>query len=83
MLRRIRLIVLVTHVVINVYIYKGNCEDFAKAYMEGEYETNSSLLLNQATIAEWNYETNLTELNGNLSVRMRTFLEILELSIFE
>lgn len=46
-----------------------NCESFAADYMENEYETTTSYLYNQATIAEWNYETNLTEANGQNAVK--------------
>jgi peptidyl-dipeptidase A len=45
-----------------------NCEPFAANYMENDYEVTTSNLYNQATIAEWNYETNLTEANAENSV---------------
>lgn len=51
-----------------------NCESFAADYMENEYETTTSYLYNQATIAEWNYETNLTEANGQNAVKNRVNL---------
>ncbi|KAK4008639.1 hypothetical protein OUZ56_013772 [Daphnia magna] len=44
--------------------WEGYCESFAAEYMAGEYEDKTSYLYNQATIAEWNYQTNLTEANG-------------------
>lgn len=46
------------------------CEAFAADYMMNEYETTTSYLYNQATIAEWNYETNLTDANGQNSVQI-------------
>lgn len=36
------------------------CETEAKSYLEGQYERDSSELCNKAVIAEWNYNTNLT-----------------------
>lgn len=48
--------------------WEGYCESFAAEYMAGEYEDKTSYLYNQATIAEWNYQTNLTEANGVNSV---------------
>ena len=47
-----------------------NCESFAADYMMNEYEKTTSYLYNQATIAEWIYETNLTEANGQNSVQI-------------
>lgn len=46
------------------------CEAFATDYMKNEYETTTSYLYNQATIAEWNYQTNLTDANGQNSVQI-------------
>jgi hypothetical protein len=47
-----------------------SCEAFAADYMKNEYETTTSYLYNQATIAEWNYQTNLTDANGQNSVQI-------------
>lgn len=52
----------------------GNCENVAKAFMEDEYEPKASDLLNKATAAEWNYETNLTDANGDLAVRFEIII---------
>jgi hypothetical protein len=51
-----------------------NCEAFAADYMANEYEKTTSYLYNQATIAEWNYETNLTDANGQNAVKNRVNL---------
>jgi hypothetical protein len=42
--------------------------------MANEYEKTTSYLYNQATIAEWNYETNLTDANGQNAVKNRVNL---------
>lgn len=49
--------------------WEGYCESDAAAYMSGEYETTTSQLYNQATIAEWNYNVNITEANQEEAVR--------------
>ena len=39
-------------------------EDEAKAFLD-EYNTKYGALVNGAVIAQWNYETNLTDENAN------------------
>lgn len=45
------------------------CESFASDYVYKTYETETSSLLNAATVADWNYNTNLTDENAIIAVR--------------
>ena len=44
------------------------CESHAADYMKNEYEPEALRLWNLATVAEWNFQTNLTEYNAEQSV---------------
>lgn len=46
--------------------------------MEGEYEETMSSLVKNATVAEWAYETNVTDENQEVSVN---FFQIIILSV--
>lgn len=49
------------------------CESYAAEYVSVTYETETSGLLNVATIADWEYNTNLTEHNAIVAVNHATF----------
>ena len=49
-------------------------ESNAKNYMANEYEPQLIALIQKSTLADWNYNTNLTDENALLSVRNRFFI---------
>ena len=48
--------------------WEDYCESYASEYMYGEYENKTSNLYNKAAIAEWDFQTNLTDYNAEVSV---------------
>ena len=56
----------------------ASCEAHAAEYMRNEYEPTIASLWRDATAAEWNFQTNLTDENAELSVKSyRTFRKLL------
>jgi hypothetical protein len=58
-------------VVLSVADASVNDEELSANQFLSEYEKNVSSLMNEMSIASWNYETNITDFNAEVSLRAR------------
>lgn len=49
--------------------WTADCEAYASEYVYVTYENETSTLLNAAVVADWDYNTNLTDYNAMIAVR--------------